>query len=285
MATVNFVYDYPYCGGGEEPRFGCSWQEDTVRLNNCNVHPKVFNQMVPGCTHIQIEMEVETTTGNSVTNRNWDLYLYTDTRSWRKIITFLMPESGAHILDCDIDGRSFTKFALVPSSNPGSYTEWTTWFVVTRMTVTEQLEVGSLITGNYLYGMFISRAGVQEEPAEVFCNIKGALTRATDILVNIDGTLQSVAVVHSANTKSSDDKPCLYAFTPTTSGTYRITYKRLSGDHEIRFYNADFSPVKEGYFFDDSFELTAGTLYYITLTHFCYEEDPSESDLQIFKEA
>ena len=286
MATVNFVYNYPYCGGGEEPRFGCSWQDSSVRLNGCNVHPKVFNQMVPGCRFIQLEMGITNSSGASVTNRNWDLYILQSTGTWRKVTTFFLPESGEYILDCDIDNRSFTKFAVVPSSNPSSYTEWSIWCVVTKLTITEKLEVYTLSTGTYFAGVMVSRSGVGHEITEVFVNHNGALTRATDVLINVNGTLKSVVPVYSSGVCSSTDLPCLFSFTPAVSGTYRITNKRYTGDHEIRFYNADFSPVGgEEYFYDESFELTAGTLYYITLTHFCYEDEQSESDLQIYKEA
>ncbi|MBQ7038993.1 MAG: hypothetical protein IJN39_00325, partial [Clostridia bacterium] len=85
MATIDFVYDFPYTEGGKSARFGSSWQDSTVRLNSCNVHPKVFNQMVPGCKHIQPEMGVTNSSGASVTNRNWDLYILQSTGSWRKV--------------------------------------------------------------------------------------------------------------------------------------------------------------------------------------------------------
>ena len=75
----------------------------------------------------------------------------------------------------------------------------------------------------------------------------------------------------------------LFSFTPEIDGKYKIQVKRLSGDHEIRLYSSDFSQLHDGYFYDRSFELTAGTLYYITLTHY-YAADISDSYLQIYKE-
>ena len=75
----------------------------------------------------------------------------------------------------------------------------------------------------------------------------------------------------------------IFALTPETSGKYKMQVKRLSGDHEIRLYSSDFQVLYDGYFYDSSFELTAGTLYYITLTHY-YAADISDSYLQIYKE-
>ena len=76
----------------------------------------------------------------------------------------------------------------------------------------------------------------------------------------------------------------VYGFTPSASGSYRITQKKISGDHEIRLYGSDFTPLYDGYFYNQSFDLAAGILYYITVTHY-RGADTSESYLQIFKEA
>ena len=51
----------------------------------------------------------------------------------------------------------------------------------------------------------------------------------------------------------------------------------------MHLYNSDFTEITDSYFYDKSFELTAGTLYYITVTHYYYA-DASESYLQIYKE-
>lgn len=119
---------------------------------------------------------------------------------------------------------------------------------------------------------------------EVYANIDGTLKQATDVLVNIDGSLVSLPQVQSAYLKTTSDAMTLYGFTPSVSGTYRITQKKISGDHEIRLYGSDFTPLYDGYFYDRSFDLVAGTLYYITVTHY-RGADTSESYLQIYKEA
>ena len=104
------------------------------------------------------------------------------------------------------------------------------------------------------------------------------------VLVNIDGALVSLPQVQSAYLKTTSDAMTLYGFTPSVSGSYRITQKKISGDHEIRLYGSDFTPLYDGYFYDRSFDLVAGTLYYITVTHY-RGADTSESYLQIYKEA
>ena len=125
---------------------------------------------------------------------------------------------------------------------------------------------------------------MEQKLTEVYANIDGTLKQATDVLVNIDGTLVSLPQVQSAYLKTDTECMTVYGFTPTVSGTYRIKQKKISGDHEIRLYGSDFTPLYDGYFYDRSFDLTAGTLYYISVTHY-YTADTSESYLQINKEA
>ena len=118
----------------------------------------------------------------------------------------------------------------------------------------------------------------------MYVKIDGTLKQATDVLVNIDGSLVSLPKVNSAYLKTESDSMTLYGFTPSVSGAYKITQKKISGDHEIRLYGSDFTPLYDGYFYDRSFDLNGGTLYYITVTHY-RGADTSESYLQIYKEA
>ena len=46
MATVNFTYDYPYAGYGEDGRFQAQWSESRKTLNGCYTYPMVFNTAV-----------------------------------------------------------------------------------------------------------------------------------------------------------------------------------------------------------------------------------------------
>ncbi len=75
----------------------------------------------------------------------------------------------------------------------------------------------------------------------------------------------------------------VYKFTSTTDGNYIIKVNRKSGDHEIRLYDSDFKPMTDSYFYSQSFALTAGSVLYVSVTHY-YSADASESALQIFKE-
>ena len=75
----------------------------------------------------------------------------------------------------------------------------------------------------------------------------------------------------------------LYKFTPITDGNYTIKVNRKSGDHEIRLYDSEFNPMTDSYFYERSFALTAGSVLYISVTHY-YSADAGESTLQIFKE-
>ena len=92
-----------------------------------------------------------------------------------------------------------------------------------------------------------------------------------------------LAPVYSAYWKSDRESISLYKFIPAEDGTYVIRNKRLSGDHEIRLYDSRYTQLYEGYFYQESFSLTGGETYYITMTHY-YKANTSESYLQIYKE-
>lgn len=80
-----------------------------------------------------------------------------------------------------------------------------------------------------------------------------------------------------------DGKLEVCSFTLPDDGNYTIKVNRKSGDHEIRLYDSDFKPMTDSYFYERSLELTAGSVFYISVTHY-YSADASESTLQIFKE-
>ena len=285
MANVSFRYDYPYCNGGEDARFGTCWAESSTTLNGCTTYAMVFNNTVPGCRHIKVEIEIENTGSGTVLGRSWDFKIRKSSGTWSDLKVFTMPSDGKYTVDCDVSGYSITQIACVPSSDPGSSRTWNSWFSVEQLTITESVPLEELSTGTFLYGVFPNYAGVKQKVNEVSVNIGGVLKPVTDVLVNIGGTLISVLPVHSAYLKTTSDKMALYGFTPSVSGTYKICQKKLSGDHEIRLYSKNFEDLSDGYFYSKSVSLTAETLYYITVTHYYNETDTSESYLQIYKEA
>ena len=283
MATVNFTYDYPYVGYGEDGRFQAQWSESRKTLNGCYTYPMVFNTAVPNCKHIKMEIEIENTGSGTVLGRSWDFFVYRQSYGWYEVCSFTLPSDGKYTLDTDISNYTITQIACVPSSNPSSSRTWNTWYGIEQLAITETVTVNELTTGTFQYGVFANCYGLEQKLTEVYANIDGTLKQATDVLVNIDGTLVSLPQVQSAYLKTDTECMTVYGFTPTVSGTYRIKQKKISGDHEIRLYGSDFTPLYDGYFYDRSFDLTAGTLYYISVTHY-YTADTSESYLQIYKE-
>ena len=283
MATVNFVYRYPYWGFSETTRFGVQASTSRQSLNGCYTYPMLFNNTVPGCKHLKVKIEVTNTGSGTVLGRAWDFMVRKSNGSWVDAETFTLPEDGIYTVDCDINSLDITAFSFVPTSNPGSSRTWESIVTIYDLVLTESLELQELETGNFHYGVFYNYYGLEQEPTEVFVNIGGALTKATNILANVEGELKSVSKVHSAHYVSESESSLLFSFTPESSGLYRIKEKRLSGDHEMRLYTSDFTEITDSYFYDESFELTAGTLYYILVLHY-YNADESESYLQIFKE-
>ena len=131
--------------------------------------------------------------------------------------------------------------------------------------------------------MFPNHYGIEKRPSEVFVNIDGTLKKATAGYANVEGTLKQVPMLLSAEIKTDSETMKAYKFTPTTDGNYTIKVNRKSGDHELRLYGSDFKPMTDSYFYSQSFALTAGSVFYISVTHY-YSADASESTLQIFKE-
>ena len=43
MATINFIYNYPYAGSGKHGRFQNQWSESTKKLNNTNNYDYMFS--------------------------------------------------------------------------------------------------------------------------------------------------------------------------------------------------------------------------------------------------
>lgn len=283
MATVDFVYDYPYISYGENGRFQYQWSESSIWLNGCYTYPIVFNSTVPGCRHIKVNVVIENTGYSTVCNREWDFMMRKSNGQWYNIQKFTMPESGVYTVDCDVPNIDVSMFAFVPSYNPGSGYTWTSGFGVERLTITETAEVKELSIGRFQYGVFANCYGVSQTLNEVQVNIDGVLVPATEVLVNVGGTLRTLQPVYSAYHISESDSMVIYSFRPDTDGVYRIRQKDISGDHELRIYSSDFTPLYDTFFYNKSFELTAGALYYITITHY-YCADKSESYLQIYKE-
>ncbi len=114
--------------------------------------------------------------------------------------------------------------------------------------------------------------------------MEGVLTKAKEVLVNVDGTLKSLPKVHSGYFQSVSEQMKVFEFTPNETSNYRITQKGISGDHEIRLYDSSFNEIYEGYFYSRAFALNGGALYYISVTHYYNNTNAGESYLQIYKE-
>lgn len=282
MGTMNFTYKVPYCGFGEKKRFGHQWATNQSTLNGNYINTLVFNNFVPKCSHIKMELTVTNVSG-SVMNMYWSLMVYRTNYGWISAYQFILPESGEYTLDCDLSNLDISQVALCPSSQLSRSYTWNAHFYVTEMTITETVQVNDLNTGMFQYGVFVNNYGVSKGLTEVYANMGGALSRPTQILVNIGGQLIPLAPVYSAYWKTEADSMNLYKFIPPTDGSYRIKVKLLSGDHEIRLYDSSFEMLYSSFFYDSLFSLTGGSTYYITLTHY-YPKTESESYLQIYKE-
>lgn len=283
MATVNFTYDYPYCGYGDTGRFKCHWSDSQIKINGNYTHPMIFNSTVPICNHLKVYIEITNTGSGTVMGISWDFMVYRLNYGWTTLQTFTLPDDGKYTIDCDVPNYGITQFLAVPSYRQSTSRTWENWYRIDSLTVTESLEANEPKTGMFQYGVFTNRSGLKNELTEVYVNIGGTLKQATDILVDNGVTLVSIAPVYSAYLKTEQEEIHLYRFTPPMDGKFRIKQKSLFGNHQIRLYDSAFTPLYDGYFNNRSFSLTEGSVYYITLTHY-YTAGESESYLQIYKE-
>lgn len=283
MAYINFKYNYPYCGYGEKGRFQYQWSESRKTLNGSYTYPLLFNTTVPSCSHIKMDIEIENTGSGTIMGRSWDFMVCKSNGSWVDIKTFTLPSDGKYTIDCDIPSYNISQIACVPTSNPGSSREWTSWYDIQEMTITENITLSELNNDKYFYGVFPNYYGLSKTPVEIYANIDGTLKKAAGINVNVDGVLVSLPKMLTAELKTSSETMAIYKFTALENASYTIKTVRTSGDHEIRLYDSNFTPMTNSYFYSQSFAFTAGSVFYITLTHY-YNADASESTLQIYKE-
>lgn len=284
MATMEVTYDYPWPGYGEKGRFQTYWAETQSSLNGSHTYPMCFNNYVPGCKHLKIKVQITNTGSGSIYGISWDFMVHKNNGTWFDIETFTLPDTGEYTVDCDIDDLDIDMIAFVPASNPGTSRTWENWYEIQQITLTENLVIHDLQKGMFQYGVFVNYYGFSEQLNEVYANVDGNLIQATDILVNVGGNLISLPTVDSAHNYSTNDKPILYSFMPQINGKYTIRTKKISGDHELRLYDTGFNKLQDNYFYEKSVELKAGTLYFITVTHYPGEDEASESYLQIYKE-
>ena len=284
MATVNLTYNYPHGGFEGNGRFRHVWASYQITLNGNYTHAMVFNTIVPKCSHIEVYVFAKNISG-AVMNISWDFYVYRANYGWVLAKQFTMPADGWCTIECDLANIDITQFACVPSNRQSSSYQWSTYFEVLRMTVTETLTVNDVYTGTFQYGVFVNHYGVDALLNEVFANIGGSLKRATNILVNMENQLVPITPVYSAYLKTETDLPVVYKFVPGSSGTYKIKNSEVVGKQTIMLFDSGLNSLSEYPFYSDSFNLTGGNVYYIAKIHM-YSDSYTESEtyLQIYKE-
>ena len=283
--TINFQFNYPYLGYDEQNRrkYGYYWSESRVILNGSYTYPMIFNNAVPGVKRLKVYCEIENTGSGTVFNRSWDFMVYRENSGWVDVHTFTMPDTGIYTVDCEVPNYNITRFACVPSSNPGASRTWTSWFEVKLMTITQQLTTVDTEETQYMCGLYTKMGSLYTEPAEVYVNIGGQPIKATEVYINVDGTLKQLPhMEYGYQISTVPETMKVFEFTPSISGKYKILVDNKSGDNEIRLFNSDMLQMHDGYFYNSEFDLTAGETYYIMLMHYYYNTATSESDLKIY---
>lgn len=287
MAKIDLTYEYPYNYYDEDDgRFTTYWSETTKTLNGCYNYPLLFHQTVPKCKSMTICVEVEDVVGSRVLGRKWDCYICKGNNSWTEMMTFDMPAGGVITFDCDMKGYDVKSIVCVPSSSPGSGSSWSMYISIEKLVLTETVELLDIQTGKFQYGVFANRYGLKQQLNEVYVNYYGELIQPTDILINLGQPLVSLPTVPHALLQTETECVNAVAFTPETSTSYTIQLKIISGGYHLQLYDGSFNRINSGYFTKKSFELTAGTLYYIVAFHpYNRTDEHCEGYIQIYKEA
>lgn len=156
MATIEVTYDYPYPGYGDYGRFQTHWAETQSSLNGSYTSPMCFNNFVPRCTHLKIDIEITNTGSGTIYDRSWDFLVHKNNGTWITIERFTLPDTGLYTVDCDIDELDIDKIAFVPTSNPGTSRTWENWYEIQQITLTENLVIHDLQEGMFQYGVFVN---------------------------------------------------------------------------------------------------------------------------------
>ena len=286
MANIDFTYEYPYSGFDDVGRFTHYWSETTKTFNGCFTYPILFHQTVPKVQKMTVYIEISDVDGSKILGKSWDFYVWKGNNSWVEMMTFELPENGITTFECDMKGYDVKGFACVPSSRPSIYTTWGVFHDVEKIVLTENVEVKETETGKFQYGVFANRYGLKQQLNEVFVNYYGELVPVTDVLVRRN-ELESIPAVTHGHILTESECITLFEFTPEITSKYMIQLKNILGGYHLQLYDGSFNRIdKNNYFTKQSFDLTAGTLYYIAAFHQYYRmSEQCESYIQIYKEA
>jgi hypothetical protein len=268
--------------GDSGSRYKTDYDDSRVTLSGNYTYGLHFKIAVPYMVSCKVNLYASNTSGTSILNRSWYLYRYVT--SWTSVATFTMPSTGEYTWEGNLGVSNILKFAAVPTATMSTGTEWTLGLSVSEMKIRESHTTVDLGTGEY-FPVFPNRSGVEQRPTRVYANISGTLTAARHVYANIGGVLTELPPVYSGAFQSTvPDTMRLYEFTPPSSGTYRFEVSRKSGDHEARLYDSSFAALNDGqYFYNGSFALTGGSLYYISLTQYIGNDSAADSVIIINK--
>jgi hypothetical protein len=279
---VNFQYVYPHSLKAANSRFYAYYDGEIFRLHNKNVETLLFSAPVPYLVGAAIRFTAANDTGSSVLNIPWEAFAYNG--AWNSLGTFTMPSAGEYTSHWDANLADVSRVVAVPIQSLSGGTRFVVGIYANEITLRESLTTTDLAADEY-FPAFPNDYGVTQRPSKIFANIGGALTPAKKVLVNIGGSLAELPAAYSGAFSSvTPDSMRLFEFTPPASGTYRFEVVRASGDHEARLYDSAFVRIDtDAYFYNGSFALTGGSLYYIALTQYVGNSDPADSVLTIIK--
>ncbi|MCR4719711.1 MAG: hypothetical protein K5768_08805 [Firmicutes bacterium] len=282
MANMNFTYKYPYVGYTNS-KYSFGYEDDRTYINGNYTYAILFKNALSKCSQIKFTFALTAGSSSAVYGASWDFYVYSN--SWSKVASFTMPQEGQYTYEGSVPNLNVKKLLVVPSSRYSSGTTWGTSYSIEGFTVTESLEEHILKNEDYHFGVFPNCYGIEMVPRKVFANVNGTLTEVTKIYANIGNNLFEIPHAYSAHLETTSDSTTLYSFTSPETGRYTIKVDRFVGDHEIRLYAADYTPMTDSYFYNRTFEFTANTKYYITLSHYpSTSNNDSKSDLLVYKE-
>lgn len=295
---------YPYIGyWGEKYKYGQDYDDGRVYLSGNYTYPVTPNTPIPNVSKLKFYLWIRTQYYTSLFNRQWYIYAYTNS-GWEMIKSITMPtyeDSGDSTDDqrysasitVDIElttKKTITKMAAVPSSRMGSSATWYATFDIEEAEITENIPDAVLSDSDYFCGIQEKRySSLYTSPRKIEANVDGVLKTATEIMVNVNGSLVALPKMQQYNfVATAKEQAVVIPFTPSRSGRHTINaseqYAGSANESYAYFkvYDSEMNEVTTYYTTNTSLELEAGKQYKIIAIDHPYYTDLAQRVIKVY---
>ena len=295
---------YPYIGyWGEKYKYGQDYDDSSVWLSGNYTYPVTPNTPIPNVSKLKFYLWIGTQYYTSLFNRKWYIYAYTNS-GWEMIKSITMPtyeDSGDSTDDqrysasitVDIElatKKTITKMAAVPSSRMGSSVTWYASFDIEEAEITENIPDAVLSDSDYFCGIQEKRySSLYTSPRKIEANVDGVLKTATEIMVNIDGSLVALPKMQQYNfVATTNEQSVIITFSPKRTGKHTIdAYTQYAGSTNqsyayFKVFDSDMNEIMTYYTSSVTLELEAGKEYKMIVMDYPYYTDLAQRVIKVY---